>query len=90
MNSKKTTKTFKEYYQDPVFRERHKKYLLTKIECPECGCVTSRCNMSHHKKTEKHKRLSRIKKVNNNKNEIESLKKQLSWLEEKINSLNDT
>jgi hypothetical protein len=28
--------------------------------------------------------------VNNNKNEIESLKKQLSWLEEKINSLNDT
>ncbi len=59
MNSKKTTKTFKEYYQDPVFRARHKKYLLTKIECPECGCVTSRCNMSHHKKTEKHKRLFR-------------------------------
>jgi len=30
-----------------------KKYFLTKIKC-ECGVSTARCNMSKHRKTEKH------------------------------------
>lgn len=46
-------KTFKFYYDQPEYRERHKEYILTKVECG-CGTITARCNMSHHRKTKKH------------------------------------
>ena len=49
-------KTFKEYYADPEFKEKHQKYMLEPIEC-ECGCKVMRSNISKHKKTSKHKKM---------------------------------
>ncbi len=46
--------TFKEQYQNKEFRERHKKYILEKVQC-SCGTITARCNMSHHRLTKHHK-----------------------------------
>ncbi len=63
------TKIFKEYYQDPKFKEKHKKYILEKIECL-CGTKTARCNLSHHKKTKKHQIW-----CNNNEIQINDLNK---------------
>ncbi len=51
--SKSLKKTFKDYYKNPEFKAKHKKYLLTKVACLNCHCMVSRCNMSHHKKTTK-------------------------------------
>jgi len=34
-------------------KEQHKQYMLEKIKCP-CGTVTARCNMTTHRKTNKH------------------------------------
>ncbi len=51
--SKSSKKTFKDYYQDPEYKAKHKKYLLTKVPCLNCNCMVTRCNMSHHKKTPK-------------------------------------
>lgn len=49
----KKYKTFKEYYADPAFRERHLKYINEKIPCPVCGIMTFRHHMSRHKKSKK-------------------------------------
>jgi hypothetical protein len=46
-------KTFKEYYADPTFKEKHQKYMLESVVC-ECGCNVMRSNLSKHKKTTKH------------------------------------
>lgn len=85
----KKTKTFKEYYQDPEFRERHKKYMLTKVKC-DCGCDIARNHMSHHKKTKKHQRL-----LNNpvHKEKIDAFhreikKKKIESLKEEIDKMN--
>ncbi len=40
-------------YANTEFKEKHKKYILTKVQCG-CGTVTARCNMSHHKASKKH------------------------------------
>ena len=54
-------KAFKEYYKDPVFREKHLKHIKEKITC-ECGFETSRCNLTTHKKKASHiKRMEEIK-----------------------------
>lgn len=50
---KKEYKTFKQYYEDPEFKKRHREKASEKIPC-ECGILSSRCNMSKHKKTNKH------------------------------------
>lgn len=49
-------KTFKEYYSNPEFKEKHQKYMLETIEC-ECGCKVMRSNISKHRKTPKHKKM---------------------------------
>jgi hypothetical protein len=58
-------KTFKEYYADPEFKEKHQKYMLEPIEC-ECGCKVMRSNISKHKKTPKHTKMMDKKEVNIN------------------------
>lgn len=73
-------KTFKDYYQDPKFRERHKKYMVEKIKC-ECGCVRTRNNMSRHRKTNKHKKLMKeikLQRIDRVEKELKKLTKQLS------------
>ena len=50
----KPKKTFKEYYSDPQYRQRHLDYLMMKIPCPGCGIVTARSNMHKHRSTKKH------------------------------------
>lgn len=49
----KKNKTFKDYYNDPEWRDRHLKRLSEKIKC-ECGAMVSRSNMLRHKTTKKH------------------------------------
>lgn len=61
-------KTFKEYYQDPVFKEKHQKYMLEAIEC-ECGSKVMRSNISKHRKTPKHTKLMNKKKDDISMNE---------------------
>jgi len=55
------TKTFKEYYANPEFKEKHQKYMLEAIVC-ECGCKVMRSNISKHRKTPKHTKLMDKKK----------------------------
>ena len=70
------TKTFKEYYQDPEFREKHRNYMATKVAC-DCGAVTARNNMHRHKQTNKHKRLMGQK---DKENEYDEMKKEIKKL----------
>ena len=56
------TKTFKEYYQDPAYRERHLSYIKKYVPC-SCGASVMRCNMTNHKKTKRHiEKVKQIKK----------------------------
>jgi len=55
------TKTFKEYYANPEFKEKHQKYMLEAIVC-ECGCKVMRSNISKHRKTVKHTKMMDKKK----------------------------
>lgn len=56
-------KKFTDYYQDPVFKERHRKYISEKIEC-DCGRMVMRVAMAKHKRTGIHTRLVKEKKGN--------------------------
>ncbi len=85
--------TFKEQYQNKEFRERHKKYILEKVQCL-CGTITARCNMSHHKLT-KHHKLWHEKWLKEKIKQKEELKKKIQAeyndkikkIEEKIENL---
>jgi hypothetical protein len=56
MSIKLPTKTFKDYYSDPAYKQRHLEYIKQKVPC-KCGVITARNNMSTHKKTKKHQKL---------------------------------
>lgn len=56
ITEQKRRKTFKDYYSDPEYKQRHKEYLMQKVQC-ECGCTYLRSNSSHHKQTQKHKMI---------------------------------
>mgnify|MGYP000155868587 FL=1 len=49
------TKTFKDYYNDPEFAERHRQYTKVKVPC-ECGKSYPRGSIARHKKTNLHKK----------------------------------
>ena len=54
---KKTRKkymTFKERLQNPEYREKHMKYIMTPIECEICNCKVSRYYLKKHKQTKRH------------------------------------
>jgi hypothetical protein len=68
---KKKYKTFKDYYNsDPEFRRRHLDYISERVPC-ECGFVTSRCNLSKHRRCRNHARRMGIQ---NNVPNLEYLK----------------
>lgn len=50
----KRNSTFKDYYANDEWRKKHLDYILTRIPC-ECGFVTSRNNLTRHKKGRIHK-----------------------------------
>jgi hypothetical protein len=41
------------YNNNEEYRKKHLAYVNEKIKC-ECGCITSRCNLTKHKRTAKH------------------------------------
>jgi hypothetical protein len=96
---KKSSKTFKDYYKDPKFRERHLNYMSEKVKCKDCGRITSRCNMSKHRGTEIHNRLAKEKILNEKKSpeelrehasqEIELLTEYLDLLHQKLKLLDE-
>ncbi len=49
----KEYKKFKEYYEDPIFKQKHLDYVNQKVLC-KCGCFISRGNLSKHQLTKKH------------------------------------
>ena len=49
----KIRKTFKDYYEDPEYRQKHLEYIGQKIDCA-CGAIVSRSNMGHHRHSKKH------------------------------------
>jgi len=36
-------------------KNKQRQYMLEKVKCP-CGTITARCNMTSHRKTNKHQR----------------------------------
>jgi hypothetical protein len=79
-----STKSFKEYYQDPEFRENHKKYIMTKVRCP-CGTWTARANMSHHRHTLKHNKW--LEEHYEEDSQVVQLQKEVAKLKRKIKKL---
>ncbi len=72
-------KTFKEYYDDPEFRVSVNAYKAEKIKC-ECGSSTSRSNLYHHKKTQKH--IDWVNKYGDLKQiQVDDLRKRITSLE---------
>lgn len=79
INKKK--KSFKDYYGNPDFKNKHLQYIKEKVLC-ECGKLISRSNLSTHKKSKIH-----TKRLNENNPE---LKKTLDEIKQAyINALND-
>ena len=76
MSIRSPTKTFKEYYSDPIYKEKHLEYIKQKVPCV-CGVITARCNMSHHKKTEKHQKLIKTHKLQEYEDKLKHLKLKL-------------
>ncbi len=48
--------TKKNYYNDLEYRKKHLECMKTKVQC-ECGTVTARYNMHHHRTTAKHQKF---------------------------------
>jgi hypothetical protein len=70
---------FKELYQDPEFKQRHKNYILQKVPCI-CGASIARCNASHHKASVRHTKYLRNLKIKEVSEEIARLNAVLAEL----------
>ena len=78
----------KNYYADPIYREKHLAYMKVKVPCPDgCGTITGRCNMHHHRTTQKH---IKFMEQNTIANKIIKLltKEQLKRLAKELKKLN--
>ena len=65
--------SFKDKYDnDPVFKANHLKYIKEKINCPHCGKITSRSNLSSHRKSKVCLKLTSSKIDADSKNRHES------------------
>ena len=71
-----TTKTFKEYYNNPEFKEKHNKYIREKIMCEDCKKDVQRVAMAKHKRTKKHLSCCEKNKTTNIKDMVDELVKQ--------------
>jgi len=75
---------FKKYYAIPEWREKHLTYRKTKVPCPESKFVTSRANMTRHKRSRNH--ISRMKEIKESK--VTILEEKLKKLKKKIKKQN--
>lgn len=53
----KKKKRFADYYAEPEYKARHLAHMMTKIPCSGCGLITSRSNMSKHRKSRRHQQV---------------------------------
>lgn len=58
-------KTFKSYYENPEYKQRHLAYIKVKVECPYCQQHVARCNMTKHKHTKLHQLNEKIYTLKN-------------------------
>ncbi len=64
--NQKPKKIFKDYYADPEYRRKHLDRMKEKVECPDCGHITARANLTKHKRSKVHQQ----KAASNQKNTI--------------------
>lgn len=76
-------KTFKDYYCEPEFREKHMNYLKEKICCEQCGKNITRVNMNRHKQSKMCVKQCGIDKTD----EMNSLKEQCNLLQIELNKI---
>jgi len=70
----------KRYHDDPYFKKKHKRYMLTRVNCKICGKSIARNYMSTHHKTKKCLNA----KLKKNESSEESDKKKTSEDERRI------
>lgn len=85
--------TFKDYYADPEYRQRHLDRLKEKVTC-ECGFVTSIVNLKRHKRGSTHaKRMGKIAPTveevdpHERKRRLKRMKKRIDTLIKEIEEL---
>jgi len=66
---------FKQYYDDPEYKQRHLEQKKEEIECGGCGAIITRQSYAQHCKSERHKKNS-IKNEN-----VIQLEKELKEIE---------
>lgn len=67
-------KTFKDYYQDEEYRKKHLEYIRTPVQCA-CGSSVPRCQMTVHKRSDRHKKIIIEKKIEEANELIDQMKK---------------
>lgn len=78
-------KSFKDYYADPNYKEKHLTYVKTQIEC-DCGISVARVNLARHKRTVKHQKTIAIKQKLIDENEIGKLKEEINIIRSLLNN----
>lgn len=53
-NKSRSFKKFSDYYADTEWKLKHLKYMCERIKC-ECGCISTRSNMTRHKRGKVHR-----------------------------------
>ena len=51
------------YHKDAEYRKRHLEHMTEKIKCECCDVLVARCNMPKHRRTGKHKTISKIREA---------------------------
>lgn len=77
------SKSFKDYYADPEFREKHLKYVMEKTNC-QCGKMVARCNLGRHRKSKVHIKWM---EENDRPTQIREMKKMIHRLQKNIKEL---
>lgn len=90
VGNNKPISTFKKYYQNPEFKEKHLTYIKEKVSCPDCGEMTARANLTRHKKTLKHQKLTGKKKKETDTQELEKIVDILKQVTNALNALQKT
>lgn len=79
----KRPKVFKDYYADPGYRQRHLDRMQEKLECDTCGIRVSRSNMSKHRRTRHHIRVSeKIREVVDKRLDNTFLSKMIKFIQD--------
>lgn len=91
-DEKKKYKSFKEYYQDEEFKQKHLQRISEKIKCPMCDCMIQRYAMCKHQKTKKCQMIASTKpQANEIKVKIQQkqdIKNKIKALENELKTIN--